>query len=198
MPTARRTSSLGLSAHHFSKAGVADRGVVLRDLGRALHTASRDLLPELPHADKASVLSPRGTADLDDPDRQLKVEVIDAPTQELSPDAAARTRRAARCQGIYADGSAHAGKLGPEGRVGADVFRMGLSKVLKQRPEDRQLCLERLRIGAPQRTAVRGKLRRRQPRAIKSREADSLARHGDHRQDRRSCEPPKVEARFGQ
>lgn len=133
------------------------RDHVLCNLRGPLHTALHDPITELPDTNQTAIFSARGTANLDNADGELEIEVIDAPAEELGPDAPAAAPAAAVVGGgerVDADGGTHARELCAEGGVRADVAGVRLRELLEQRPEHGQLRLERLRVGAAQRVAV--------------------------------------------
>lgn len=138
---------------------------ILCNLRSPLHTTLHDPIPKLPDTNQAAIFATRGTANLDNANGELEIEVIDAPAEELGPDAPAAAAAAAVVGGgerVDADGGAHAGELCAEGRVRADVAGVRLGELLEQRPEHGQLRLEGLRVGAAQRVAVGGELGRRE------------------------------------
>lgn len=151
----------------------------LGNLRRALHPPPHNPLPNLLHLNQATILTPRLAADLDNTHCQLKVKVIDAAAQQLRPDGAdaGACAVAAGGQWVNADGGAHAGELGAEGRVGTDVFGVGLGELLEERAEDAQLGLEGLGVSRAQGVAVAGVLGRGNAAAVEGGKANAFTRH---------------------
>lgn len=81
------------------------------------------------------------------------------------------------CQGVDADGGAHARKLGAERRVGAYVLCVRRGELLEERAEDGELGLEGLGVGGAEGGAVGGELGGGDAGAVEGGDADAFAGH---------------------
>src|SRR5688572_477177 len=118
--------------------------IILRNGICTLHAASLNLLFNLTQANKSPILPPSPPTNLHDPNRQLKIEIIHRPPQQLRPHRlpTTATRRRRRSKRIYPNRSTHARKLRSKGRIGADVLCVGLCELLEEGAEDGELGFE--------------------------------------------------------